>query len=284
MASHSSLFPGQGFWPSLVLETCSMIAFQYLRLCRPLVFLDAESTGVQPHIDRLIELGLCKVWPHAAAERYVVRFHPGIPIPPASTAVHGLRDADVAGYPPFAQHAGSLASWLAGCDLGGFGIKRFDLPLLVAEFARAGVSFDLRGRAVLDPLQVFHQREARDLTAALRFYCGVQHPHAHQASADAFGSAMVLDAQLGRYRDLPATPAELHALFTEVDIGGQFARAGDQIVFAFGKHKGQPLPEVARNDPGYLQWMLSQPFLADTLDWVHWALQLVANVNGTAKA
>jgi DNA polymerase-3 subunit epsilon len=144
--------------------------FHHLRLARPLAVLDIESTGTQPQTDRIIELGLIKFWPQRLPEPCTLRFNPGMPIPPASTAVHGLHDADVAGCAPFGQHAQALAQWLQDSDLAGFGIRRFDLPLLLAEFQRAGVSFDVRGRAILDPLQIFHRREPRDLAAALRFY------------------------------------------------------------------------------------------------------------------
>src|SRR5262249_47001369 len=109
----------------------------------------------------------------------------------------------------------------------------------------------------------FHRREPRDLTAALRFYCSQQLGQAHQARADVLACAAILDAQLARYPDLPRTVPELHGCLTEVDLAGHFRRHGEQIIFAFGKYLGRALEEVAREDPGYLLWMLGQGFLND---------------------
>ena len=161
---------------------------------------------------------------------------------------------------------------LADADLAGFNIRRFDLPFLVAEFARAGIAFASGGRAVLDAQQLFHRQEPRDLAAALRFYCGREHDSAHGALADAEATAAILDAQVARYADLPATVAGLHEALTDVDIGGRFRSEAVRVVFAFGKHLGRPLDEVARRDPGYLGWMLTQDFLDDAKGVVERAL------------
>jgi DNA polymerase III subunit epsilon len=112
-------------------------------------------------------------------------------------------------------------------------------------------------------MQLYHLREPRNLEAAVRFYAGREHDGAHGALADATATADVLEGMLARYADLPRTVAELHGLTAGVDIEGKFSRDGDRIVLAFGKHQGRPLDEVARDDPGYLKWMLGLELLAD---------------------
>lgn len=234
-----------------------MTSLRYLTLARPLAVLDLESTGTDPATDRVVELAVLTLRPDGSAEPYATRVHPGRVIPAAATAVHGITDADVRGAPTFAAVAPDLVRRLAGCDLAGFGLTGFDLPLLCAECARAGVPFDLAGRAVLDALAVYRRHEARTLSAAVAFYLGRDHAGAHGAAADAAAAAAVLDAQVGRY-GLPADPAALHASLAEVDAAGKFRRgAGGGPVFAFGKHAGRPLADVARTDPGYLAWVLA---------------------------
>ena len=172
-------------------------------LDRPHVFLDLETTGLSVSQDRIIELAIIKVMPQGDVLERVRRFNPGMPIPAAATAVHGITDEDVREESMFAQRARSLADLLDDCDLAGFNVRRFDLPLLVAEFRRAGLPFDLEGRRVIDVQAIFHREERRDLSAAARFYLGREHPEAHSALGDIRTSAAVLYAQLARYDHLP---------------------------------------------------------------------------------
>lgn len=247
-------------------------AFRHLVLERPLAVLDLETTGVDFQNDRIVEVGLLKLAPNADPIRYRRRVNPGIPIPPAASAVHGISDADVADKPHFRAIAPRLAQLLDDADLAGYNIRRFDLPFLIAEFARVSIEFTISGRSVIDVLRIYHEREPRDLTAALRFFCDRDHAGAHSALADAAATAAILDAQLGRYEDLPRSVAALHESMTDVDIGGRFRTEGGQIVFTFGKHQNQPLDEVARLNPGYLAWFLRQDFLDDAKALVNQAL------------
>ena len=222
----------------------------------------------RPRNDRIVEVGVLKVAPDAGPIRYRRLVNPGIPIPPAARAVHGIADEDVAEKPRFRAIAPRLARLLADADLAGFNIRRFDLPFLAAEFARAGIAFAIgRSRACWTPSGSTIEREPRDLAAALRFYCGREHADAHGALADAEATAAILDAQVARYADLPRTVAGLHESMTDVDVGGRFRTEGGRVVFAFGKHLGRPLDEVARRDPGYLGWLLNQDFLDDAKAW-----------------
>ena len=247
-------------------------ALRNLILGRPLAVVDLETTGIDARNDRIVEVGVLKLDPAAGPIRYRRLVHPGVPIPEAAVAVHGITDEDVAARPRFRAIAPRLARLLADADLAGFNLRRFDLPFLAAEFRRAGVAFAIAGRAVLDAQQIFHAREPRDLAAALRLYCGRAHEGAHSALADAEATAAVLDAQVGHYSDLPATVPVLHSLLTEVDVGGRFRVDAGRVVFAFGKHLGRPLDEVARLDPSYLAWMLGQDFLDDAKELAERAL------------
>jgi DNA polymerase-3 subunit epsilon len=156
--------------------------FRRLKLQRPLAFVDLETTGTDPLADRIVEVAVLTFSPgQEPPARFLRLVNTGVPIPRAATALHGITDRDVVRKPTFAHVAPRLARHLDGADLAGFNLRRFDLPFLAAEFRRAGVALDLTGRAILDPLQLFHAREPRDLAAALRFYCGCEHHEAHSA-------------------------------------------------------------------------------------------------------
>jgi DNA polymerase-3 subunit epsilon len=233
-----------------------------LDLSRPLAFIDLESTGLRPNADRIIELAVLRVSPNGDVVERVRRFNPGIPIPPEASAVHGIYDRDVASEAPFQARARSLADLLDPCDMAGFNIRRFDVPFLLAEFLRAGVPFDWKGRRIIDIQMIFHREEPRDLTAAARFYLGRDHEDAHSALGDIRTSAAVLAAQLQRY-ELPRDVAALHHYCDEVapfvtEIEKWFDEpASGEYLFRRGKHRGQRLDDVARQAPDYLHWMLS---------------------------
>jgi DNA polymerase-3 subunit epsilon len=247
---------------TLVVESESLL--ENIRLERPLVVLDLETTGKKVQTDRIIEISTLKLFPDGSHQKRTRRLNPGIPIHPEATAVHGITDDDVANEKTFSQVARSLAENLEGCDLCGYNIWNFDLKLLVAEFKRVGVPFSSEGRHIIDPMRIFHKREPRDLAAALKFYCARQHEGAHGAEADVLAALFVLDGQANRYDDLPRTIAELHQEMGYPDIvdpDGKFVRREDGvIVFAFSDHSGKPVAEVARTDPGFLEWMLKKDF------------------------
>jgi len=249
-------------------------------LSRPLAFFDLETTGLSTTSDRIVELALIRVSPQGDVLERVRRFNPGIPIPPEATAIHGITDEDVADEPPFSAVARSLVELLDNCDLGGFNIRRFDLPMLLAEFKRAGVPFSVAGRRLIDAQTIFHREEPRDLSAAARFYLGREHREAHSALGDIRTSAAVLSAQLERYPGVPRDLDGLHAYCDEVspfqtEVDRWFLDRDGELVFRRGKHRGEPLSLVARSAPDYLQWMLG----ADDMD--EEVLQVVREAMGT---
>ena len=237
------------------------------QLERPLVFFDLETTGLDLRNDRIIELAFIKVTPQGDVLERERRFNPGMPIPPEATAVHGITDADVRNELRFCQTAKSLTRLLHDCDLAGFNIRRFDIPMLVRELKRCDLEFSLEGRRVVDVQNIFHRQERRDLSAAARFYLEREHEEAHTALGDIRTCAAVLAAQLKRYPELPDDIDGLHAYCDEyapilTELDRWFSAAEDRRVFRRGRYKGRPLDEVAREAPDYLYWMLG----ADDMD------------------
>jgi DNA polymerase III subunit epsilon len=231
-----------------------------LQLTRPLAILDLETTGTDPQKDRIVEISVLKLFPGGESETRTRLVKPGIPIPRNASDVHNITDGDVEGAPSFASMANALLAFLDGCDLCGYNLKRFDLRLLCAEFQRCGKTFSLEGRAIIDPMEIFYQKEPRDLQAAVRTYLGREHEGAHSAEADVAATFEILEEMIRRY-DLPSNPIELHESLVDkdvVDSDGFFRRVEGEIRFVKGKHRGSPLDLVAKRHPDYLEWMLGQ--------------------------
>ncbi len=236
-----------------------------LPLDRPLVVFDTETTGTNPRLDRIIEIACVKVHPDGRREEWVRRFDPGICIPAASTAVHRITDRDVAGLPRFCDCAPELHAFLEGCDLAGYNMTGFDLPVLRNEFHRAGIVFDVKERRLVDGQRIFFAREPRNLSAAARFYCEAEHDGAHGALADAIMTLRVIAGQLDRYADLPRSVAGLHDLFCagidqDMDPEGRIRLINGEPTINFGRHRGRTLRALSREEPGVLKWILKGDF------------------------
>lgn len=240
-----------------------------LNLKNPLVFFDLETTGVDIVHDRIVEISILKVLPDGSEESKTRRINPECPIPPESTAVHGITDEDVKDCPPFRAVAKSLANWIEGCDLAGFNSTRFDVPLLVEEFLRAGVDIDLSRRKLIDVQTIFHKMEPRTLEAATRFYCDRSLENAHSAEADTRATYDVFKSQLDRYSDTLENDMAFLADFSRqsrnVDFAGRLIYDdNDDILINFGKHKGRRAVDVLRTDPGYYAWIMDADFTLNT--------------------
>jgi DNA polymerase-3 subunit epsilon len=251
---------------------------KHLKLERPLVVFDLETTGTDPAQDRIVEIAALRVTPDGEREPKRRRINPERAIPAAATAVHGISDADVRDEPTFRMIARSLLDWLSGADLAGFNLLRFDVPLLDREFRDCGLDLELAERNVVDAMTIFHRKEPRDLTAAVRFYLGRDHAGAHAADADVEATYAVLEAQLERYDDLPRTVEELHRWTVSgrgeaVDRGGKFVWQEREVLFAFGKFQGQTLRKVVVEAPDYLRWILDSDFPDDAKQLVEGALR-----------
>ena len=247
-------------------------------LDRPVTFFDLETTGLSLSRDRIVELAIIRVSPQGDVFEKVRRYNPEMPIPAEAAAVHGITDDIVADEHHFRATAKSLARLLEPCDLAGFNIRRFDLPILLAEFRRAGVAFEVRDRRLIDMKIIFHREEPRDLSAAARFYLARDHEDAHTALGDIRTTAAVLTAQLQKYGHLPRNMDGLHAYCDERDpflteFDRWFSDTADGLTFKRGKHKGSLLDEVARSAPDYLEWMMGADDMpAEVLEAVGQAL------------
>lgn len=235
-----------------------------LKLNRPIVFFDLETTGTNINTDRIVEISLVKLMPNGEIKAKTRRVNPEMHIPEEATAVHHITDADVASEPTFRQIAHSLSQIMAGCDIAGFNINRFDIPLLDQEFVRAKVDFDFSKARFIDVQTIYHKKEPRTLVAAYRYYCGKDLTEAHSAQADTMATMEVLLAQLEKYDDLPCDVQALSEYACNnrnVDLMGRliFDDNGREII-NFGKYKGQPAEEVLARDPGYYSWILNGDF------------------------
>jgi len=243
-------------------------------LDRPLAVFDIESTGTNPRADRIIELSIIKLMPPKGQQEIRTFFmNPGIPIPPESSAIHGIKQADVEGKPLFKDLAVEISAFLNGCDLAGYNVIRFDIPMLLEEFIRAGTPFSMEGRRVIDAQRIFHKREPRDLKAALAFYCDELFLEGHRAEADALATVRVLEGQFARYGDLPRDLVELDKYCdlrdpSWVDRDGKLRWSNGKIVINFGKKKGELLEDLAQRDRGFLNWLLKSDFATDTKEIV----------------
>ena len=232
----------------------------------PIIFFDLDTTGVDAASDRFVEFSNLKVVPNSDGWVRTRRLNPQMPIPQEATAVHGITDEDVKDAPIFREIAKSLANYMEGCDLGGFNSNKFDVPVLVEEFLRAGVDVDFKSRKFIDVQTIFHKREKRTLEAAYKFYCDKELKDAHSAEADVAATFEVLEAQLDRYPDLEhdveaLAKESVHGERGFADYAGriQYNDKGEEV-FAFGKYKGRSVEQVFRTDSGYYAWMMSGDF------------------------
>ncbi|PLW95863.1 MAG: DNA polymerase III subunit epsilon [Marinilabiliales bacterium] len=248
-----------------------------LNLTKPIAFFDLETTGLNIAKDRIVEFSVLKVTPEGEEIIKTSKINPTIPIPKEVSEIHGIYDKDVIDQPTFKQVAADLNQFLQNCDLAGYNALRFDIPLLVEEFLRAGVDFEMRNRRVVDVQNIFHRMEQRTLSAAYKFYCDKNLEDAHTAEADTIATYEVLKAQLDRYKETPLkdkkgnvfTPvvndmkalSEFTARTKNADLTGQIIfNEKDEEVFNFGKFKGQRVVDVFNKEPQYYDWMMKSDF------------------------
>jgi len=236
-----------------------------LQLDRPLVVFDIESTGVNAKNDRIIELAAIKVDPDGTETERCWLLNPGVPIPPETTAIHGITDEIVKDCPTFAEKAEEIYLFFEGCDVSGFNADRFDIPCLEEEFARTGRTFASSRRRHVDVQRIYHRMEPRDLSAAVRFYCGRDHAGAHGAEADTRATLDVLKAQLARYPELPKTTAEMDEWLVphdplNADRMGMIRWTNGAWCINFGKKKGERLADIFAKEKNYLRWVVNGSF------------------------
>ncbi len=235
-----------------------------LKLKRPIAFLDLETTGINVASDRIVEISVLKISPNGKEEWMSTRVNPEMPIPPKSTAIHGIRDEDVASSPAFREIGKNLASFLEGCDLAGYNAIKFDIPVLAEEFLRDNIDFNFRKRRYVDVQVIFHKKEQRTLSAAYLFYCKKELEGAHGSKADTAATYEVLKSQLDRYADLENDVEKLADFSTfgnNADFAGRIILDENGVeIFNFGKHKGKSVEAVFAVEPSYYSWMMNGDF------------------------
>ncbi len=251
-----------------------------LHLRNPLAVFDLETTGINIIKDRIVEISILKIMPDGSRQVRTKRVNPTVPIPLETSLIHGIYDDDVKDAPTFKEIARETASFLEGADLCGFNILRFDLPLLVEEFLRVDVSFNIDNRKLVDVQKIFHLMEPRTLSAAYQFYCEKELIDAHSAEADTLATFDVLEAQVKRYQGkkikgkdgalIEPVQNDVHSLHNitaskMIDLAGRMIYNQDGIaVFNFGKHKDKPVLEVLAKEPGYYDWIMKNEFPLNT--------------------
>ena len=260
---------------------------------RPIAFFDLETTGLNPIHDRIVEISILRVNTNGDEEQKTWKVNPEMPISPEASSVHGYTDADVAGEPTFKQLAPEIATMFSGCDLAGYNILKFDLPMLVEEFLRVGYPFDPKERSLIDVMNIFMKMEPRTLKGAYRFFCHAELDGAHGASVDTKATYEVLKAMLDRYQgvdyedskgvksmgpvnDMSAL-SHFSAHHQNADLSGQiiFDSQGKEV-FQFGKHKGKRVEDVFRVEPSYYSWMMNSDFSLYTK-------QLITTINDRVR-
>ena len=235
-----------------------------LNLKRPLAIFDLETTGVDFVKDRIVELSIIRINTDQLREQLTMRINPTIPIPIESSQVHGIYDEDVAMSPTFKDVAQQLFDFLDPCDFAGFNSNRFDIPVLLEEFIRAGFWMDIESRNLIDIYRIYTMLEKRDLVTAYKFYCGKDLINAHSAAADTEATMEVMLSQLQHYpAELKNDMRFLHDFSNDeryLDSGRRFVYQNGKPTFNFGKHKGKSVEAVLKEEPSYYNWMLNGDF------------------------
>ncbi|OAB81532.1 3'-5' exonuclease [Cochleicola gelatinilyticus] len=235
-----------------------------LNLKKPICFFDLETTGTNVATDRIVEISILKVFPNGNKESHTWRVNPEVPIPAATSAIHGITDDMVANEPTFKELAPKVYALIKDSDLGGFNSNRFDIPLLAEAMLRSDIDFDMKKALSVDVQTIFHKKEKRTLEAAYKFYCDKDLTNAHSAEADTNATYEVLKAQLDKYDDLENDMATLATFSSHkkfADFAGYIGyNKNEEEVFAFGKHRGAKVEDVLEKEPGYFGWLLNADF------------------------
>jgi DNA polymerase-3 subunit epsilon len=252
-----------------------------LNLTKPIAIFDLESTGLKVAVDRIVEISIVKVMPGGDQKILTKKINPTIPIPAKTTEIHGISDEDVKDAPTFAELANELNQFLDNCDLAGYNSNKFDIPLLVEEFLRTNVDFELKGRRFIDVQNIFHKMEPRTLKAAYQFYCGSELVNNHSAEADALATYEILKSQLDKYKGVTIKDkkgkvtepivnnmdalSKFSVQFKNADLIGHIVFNEDNVeVFNFGKNKGKSVELVFEKEQSYYDWMMKGDFPLST--------------------
>lgn len=235
-----------------------------LKLKKPIVFFDLETTGINIGTDKIVEISILKVFPNGNKESKTWLVNPEIEIPKEASDIHGITNEQVVTEPTFKELAPQINELIADCDLAGFNSNRFDIPLLAEELMRVGIDFNMNNRKAIDVQVIFHKKEQRTLSAGYQFYCGKELEGAHGAEADTNATYEILLAQLEKYDDIGTSVDDLSAFSSHgkrADFAGFILfNDDDQEIFSFGKYKNRTVEEVFKENPGYNNWIQNADF------------------------
>ena len=239
-----------------------------LKLERPLICFDLETTGVSVVNDRIVEISVIKIFPDGKRQTTTRRVNPQMPIPAGASEIHGIYDKDVENEPTFELIAQNLLTYFKDCDLAGYNLIRFDIPVLIAEFKRCDLVFSAENRHVIDAFNIFCKKFPRNLESAYKFFCNKTIENAHSAEADTLATLEVLEGQLKMYPDLPRDVAGLDKFSdmtdpNSIDKSNRFKWQGEQVIVNFGKNAGTTLRATCVDNPGFLQWIIKADFPED---------------------
>lgn len=244
---------------------------------RPMAFFDLETTGTNIQTDRIVEISVVKIFADGEREVKTRLVNPEMHIPEEASAIHGIHDEDVKDAPTFKNISKNLFIYFEGCDLGGYNISKFDVPMLIKEFSRTGLTFSLEGRRIVDAYTLFCKMEPRNLTAAYKYFCGKELNNAHSSQADTLATLDIFEAQLKKYSSFdkgqlpegveafPATLDAIHDFCNQrppdaIDPDGRFKWKGGEAVIGFGRNAGTPLRVIAIENPDFLRWIMKSDF------------------------
>lgn len=248
-----------------------------INLNRPLIFVDFETTGLDVEFDRIVEFTTLKVYPDGGNEIKSEMLNPRIPIPLTATRIHGISNQDVKDKPTFSGYAKSLYDFFNGCDIAGYNVKKFDVPLMINEFKRMAIDFDIGLHNIVDSMLIFHALEPlerpRDLSAAYKKYCGKELIGAHSSKVDVEATMEILDAQIKYYPDLPDNIEGINKYFSVkqanwIDQDGKIIAVENGVVFGFGKYRGELISKVEKTDPEYISWILDADFSSELKEYL----------------
>lgn len=254
-----------------------------MKQTKPIVFFDLETTGLSTTKDRIVEIYMYKLHPDGTDEELYSRFNPGIDIPPHVAEIHGLDNVMLSMEPKFSEKANDIVEFMKGSDLSGYNIIKFDIPLLIEELNRVGITHNFKQHKVFDSYLIWTKCESRDLTGAVKRFLGENMQNAHRAKADVIATSKILKRQIEEYGDRFESIEDMadatSGLKEKLDFSGKFARNEEnQIVITFGKHKDKPVQQIHKEDAGYLKWIFEMAdFAADTKNL---AKQIYEKLNG----
>jgi DNA polymerase-3 subunit epsilon len=234
-----------------------------LQLIKPLAVIDIEATGMNLSTDRIIEIAIVKIMPDGRKMIKRKLINPEMPIPDVTVEIHGISNEMVKDAPTFKQVANEIRQFIDNADLAGYNSNRFDVPMLVEEFLRISLDFDMKNRKLIDVQKIFHTMEQRTLSAAYKFYCNATLENAHSAEADAVATWEVLQSQVSKYPQLGLTVDTILKCIGEentVDFARRMIMENGREVFNFGKHKGRAVTDVLKAEPQYYDWMMKGEF------------------------